>query len=56
MTVGEVVASTPSAEVSTPSAACREQPALVSVTGGEVVPPSAVNTKIWYRKESDLWA
>jgi hypothetical protein len=41
MTDGEVVAPTPPTEVSTPSAVCREEPALVSVTGGEVVAPSA---------------
>jgi xanthosine utilization system XapX-like protein len=41
MTVGEVVAPTSPAVVSTPSAVCREEPALVSVTGGEVVNPSA---------------
>jgi hypothetical protein len=37
-------------EVSTPSAACREEPALVSVTGGEVVAPSAsprVGVAVW---------
>jgi hypothetical protein len=31
----------PPAEVSTPSAACREEPALVLATGDEVVAPSA---------------
>jgi hypothetical protein len=39
-TDGEVVASTPPTEVSTPSVVCKEEPALVSVTGGEVVAPS----------------
>jgi hypothetical protein len=42
MTVREVVAPTSPAEVSTPSVVCREEPALVSVTGGEVVNPSAI--------------
>jgi hypothetical protein len=41
-TVGEVVAPTSPAEVSTPSVVCREEPALVSVTGGEVVNPYAI--------------
>jgi hypothetical protein len=40
-TVGEIVAPVPATEVSTPSAVCREEPALVSVMGGEVVTPSA---------------
>jgi hypothetical protein len=40
-TIGEVVALTPPTEVSTPSAVCKEEPALVSVTGGEVFAPSA---------------
>jgi hypothetical protein len=39
-TDGEVVALTPLTEVSTPSAVCREEPAHVLVTGGEVVAPS----------------
>jgi hypothetical protein len=42
MTVGEVIAPTSPSEVSTPSVVCREEPALVSVTGGEVVNPSAI--------------
>jgi hypothetical protein len=41
-TAGEVVAPTSPAEVSTPSVVCREEPALVSVTGGKVVNPSAI--------------
>jgi hypothetical protein len=40
--VEEVVALTSPAEVSTPSVVCREEPALVSVTGIEVVNPSAI--------------
>jgi hypothetical protein len=42
MTVGEVVAPTSPAEVSTPSVVCRGKPTLVSVTGGEAVTPSAI--------------
>jgi hypothetical protein len=42
MTVGEVVAPTSPAEVSTPSVVRRGEPALVSVAGGEVVTPSAI--------------
>jgi hypothetical protein len=41
-TVGEVAAPTSLAEVSTPSVVCREEPALVSVMGGEVVNPSTI--------------
>jgi hypothetical protein len=41
MIVGEVVAPTSPAEVSTPSAVRRGEPTLVSVTGGEVATPSA---------------
>jgi hypothetical protein len=33
---------TPSDEVSTPSAVCREEPTLVSATGDEVVAPCAI--------------
>jgi hypothetical protein len=39
--VGEVIAPTSPAEVPTPSAVCRGEPALVPVTGGEVATPSA---------------
>jgi hypothetical protein len=42
MTVGEVVAPTSPTKVSTPSAVCREELALVSVTGGEVVNPCSI--------------
>jgi hypothetical protein len=41
-TVGEVVAPTSPAEVSTPLVVRRGEPALVSVTGGEVVTPSTI--------------
>jgi hypothetical protein len=41
-TAGEVVAPTSPADVSIPSVVCREEPALVPITGGEVVNPSAI--------------
>jgi hypothetical protein len=41
-TIREIVALTSPAEVSTPSAVRRGESALVSVTGGEVVTPSAI--------------
>jgi hypothetical protein len=43
MIVGEVIAPTSPAEVPTPPAVCRGEPALVSVTGGEVATPSAIS-------------
>jgi hypothetical protein len=42
MTVGQVIAPTSPAEVFIPSEVCREEPALLLVTGGEVVNPSAI--------------
>jgi hypothetical protein len=49
-TVGEVVAPTSPTEVSIPSGVCREEPALVSVTGGEVVNPSAIPHELWLKR------